>query len=284
MDELAGLVARLRAAGCVFAEDEARVLSESARDPAELDDLTAQRISGLPLEHVVGWAEFDGLRIAVSPPVFVPRQRSLRLVMAAVEVILGRASDAITAREVVVVDLCCGSGAIGRAVAHRVPVSHPASTVDLWAVDVDPTAVACAARNLMPVQGKALPGDLYAGLPQHLRGRVDLVLASPPYVPTEALGLMPPEARLHEPRRALDGGPDGLVVARRMLIEAATWLAPRGRVALEVAEDQLAAATAAARAAGLPAYVVGEASDVVDDDSADGAGGWAVVAGPIAAR
>src|SRR4051794_39445724 len=105
-DDLADLVAVLRAAGCVFAEDEARLLRTQARTPAELAVLTQRRLAGEPLEHVLGWAEFAGLRVAVEPGVFVPRHRSEFLVDAAVVAVPG-------AR--VVVDLCCGSGAIGAA-------------------------------------------------------------------------------------------------------------------------------------------------------------------------
>jgi release factor glutamine methyltransferase len=68
------IVSRLRAAGCVFAEDEARLLMSTARTPAELDAMVGQRVAGMPLEHVLGWAEFCGLRITVAPGVFVPRR------------------------------------------------------------------------------------------------------------------------------------------------------------------------------------------------------------------
>ena len=74
------IVSTLRAAGCVFAEDEARLLMSAARTPAELDAMVGQRVDGLPLEHVLGWAEFCGLRITVAPGVFVPRRRTEFLV------------------------------------------------------------------------------------------------------------------------------------------------------------------------------------------------------------
>ncbi|MGC2006966.1 MAG: putative protein N(5)-glutamine methyltransferase, partial [Trebonia sp.] len=99
------VVARLRAAGCVFAEDEARLLAAAAGSPAELDLLVERRADGLPLELVVGWAEFHGLRIFVDPGVFVPRRRSEFLVDTAVS--LARGPDPVIA------DLCCGTGALG---------------------------------------------------------------------------------------------------------------------------------------------------------------------------
>ena len=95
----ASVVAALRAAGCVFAEDEARLILSAARTPDELTAMVDRRVTGLPLEHVVGWAEFSGLRIAVEPGVFVPRRRTEFLVEQALE----HAPDAS-----VVVDLCCG--------------------------------------------------------------------------------------------------------------------------------------------------------------------------------
>src|SRR3954462_3557379 len=101
------VVARLRAAGCVFAEDEARLLLAGAA-PDALDALVARRVAGEPLEPLLGWAEFCGLRVAVAPGVFVPRRRTEALVEEAV---------ALFRPGAVVVDLCCGSGALGLAVA-----------------------------------------------------------------------------------------------------------------------------------------------------------------------
>src|SRR5580693_10644838 len=78
------IVTRLRAAGCVFAEEEAGLLVSAARTPEELAVMVEQRVAGLPLEQVIGWAEFSGLRIAVDPGVFVPRRRTEFLVSQAV--------------------------------------------------------------------------------------------------------------------------------------------------------------------------------------------------------
>jgi release factor glutamine methyltransferase len=235
------VVARLRAAGCVFAEDEARLLLAEAQTTAELDDLVARRVAGEPLEHVLGWAEFRGLRIAVTAGVFVPRRRTELLVEEAV---------ALARPGTVVVDLCCGSGALGVAVATSV------DGVELHAADVDPVAVACAAGNVARVGGLAYAGDLFTALPPKLRGRVDLLLANVPYVPSGAIGLMPPEARLHEARVALDGGADGLDVARRVIADAPRWLAPGGSLLFETSEGQAPAALGAVTAAGLGARLV----------------------------
>ena len=110
------LTARLRAAGCVFAEDEARLLMDAARTPEDLEAMAGRRVSGLPLEHILGWAEFCGLRIAVAAGVFVPRRRTEFLVRQAA-VLLGawrQAPGGASRPAPVVVDLCCGSGAVGR--------------------------------------------------------------------------------------------------------------------------------------------------------------------------
>lgn len=240
------LVATLRAAGCVFAEDEARLLLESAADDAELARMVADRVAGLPLEQIIGYAEFCGLRIAVAPGVFVPRQRTTALVRQAA---LGlRAGD-------VVVDLCCGAGAIGAALLASTP------GLEVYAADVDPAAVAVARRNLPP--DRVFEGDLYDALPDALLGRVTAVVANAPYVPTHAIATMPPEARDHEHRVALDGGPDGLDVHRGVAAGVTPWLAPHGRLLIESSRGQAVGTAALMREAGL-------ATDVWTDDEVDG--------------
>jgi release factor glutamine methyltransferase len=217
------IVTRLRAAGCVFAEDEADLLLSTARTPAELAAMVDQRIAGLPLEHVLGWAEFRGLRVAVDPEVFVPRRRTEFLVEQAV---------GLARPGAVVVDLCCGSGALG------VALSAAVDGVDLYAADVEPAAVRCARRNVVAVGGQVFEGDLFDPLPVTLQGRIEVLLSNVPYVPTEEVRLLPPEARIHEPRVTLDGGSDGLEVLRRVTSEAPRWLAPGGHVLVETSERQ----------------------------------------------
>lgn len=242
----APVVARLRAAGCVFAEDEAALLLAEAPDPGTLEAWVRRREGGEPLETVVGWADLDGVRVGVAPGVFVPRRRTGLLVRVAQE-----RARAVTAagRAPVVVDLCCGSGGVGLVVATRVP-----ETV-LHAVDLDPVAVACARVNLAPVGGIAHLGDLDAPLPDTLLGRVDVLVANAPYVPTAAIAGMPPEAREHEARMALDGGTDGLDLARRVVALAPRWLAPRGVLAVECGIGQASSLVSAARGAGMAAHV-----------------------------
>jgi release factor glutamine methyltransferase len=239
------VVTMLRAAGCVFAEDEARLLVSSARNPAELTAMVDRRVAGDPLEHVIGWAEFCGLRIAVDPGVFVPRRRTEFLVTTAAALV----ADFPARRPPVVVDICCGSGAVGRALAAAL------GEIRLLAVDIDPDAVRCAVRNLADVEAGVYQGDLYQPLPDELRGRVDILIANAPYVPTEAICLLPPEARIHEPLVALDGGADGLDVLRRVAGDAPTWLAPGGHLLIETSDHQAAQVAEVFTAAGLVAQV-----------------------------
>jgi release factor glutamine methyltransferase len=232
----ADIVGRLRAAGCVFAEDEARLLAE-AGTPEVVEQLVARRVAGEPIEQLLGWVEFCGLRIELAPGVFVPRRRTEFLVECAADA--ARPGD-------VVVDLCCGSGAVGAALRAAVP------GVELHAADVDPEAVRCARHNL---GARVHQGDLYAALPDALRGRVAVLVANAPYVPTEAIATMPPEARLYEPRTALDGGGDGLDLLRRIVAGAPDWLAPGGALFLESSVPQSAVLVDLMTAAGLDAAV-----------------------------
>jgi release factor glutamine methyltransferase len=264
------VVARLRSAGCVFAEDEARLLIAAARTPDELAAMVDRRVAGLPLEHVVGWAEFCGLRVIVGPGVFVPRRRSEFLVAQAVAAVRrsgadrqdgagGRGGsgdqDGIEAVPVVL-DLCCGSGAVGLAVATAL------GEAELHAADIDPGATQYARRNVAAVGGEVHEGDLYDPLPPALRGRIELIVVNAPYVPTLEIALMPPEARLHEPTVALDGGTDGVGIHRRVAAAAPEWLAPGGSLLIETSSRQAALTTAAMAAAGL-------ATTTASDDDLD---------------
>ncbi|GAA1441945.1 putative protein N(5)-glutamine methyltransferase [Leifsonia poae] len=241
------LVARLRAAGCVFAEDEALLLAEAADSPERLEELVSLRVAGHPLETLLGWAEFCGLRIVVEPGVFVPRQRTEFLVDLAV---------GLGTPESVVLDLCCGAGAIGAAIASRL-----GSGVELVAADIEPAAVRCARANIEPA-GRVFEGDLYDALPPELQGRVDLLAVNAPYVPTDSIRMMPPEARDYEPAIALDGGADGLDVQRRVAAGAPTWLAPGGSLLIETSMPQAERSAALFAAAGLESRI--EHSDDFD--------------------
>ncbi|MFE4833206.1 putative protein N(5)-glutamine methyltransferase [Arthrobacter sp. NPDC056691] len=243
------VTSRLRAAGCVFAEDEADLLLSAGLAPNELIIAVRRRVDGFPLEHILGWAEFCGLRIRVEPAVFVPRRRTELLVREAAGLLgvvagpAGTAPSAVPSTPPVVVDLCCGSGAVGTALAALVP------GIEVHASDVDPAAVQCARLNVLPVGGAVHEGDLYSALPARLRGNVDVLAVNAPYVPTASISNMPYEARVHEPRVSLDGGPDGLDTQRRVIAEAAAWLRPGGHLLIETSRRQ-APLTAAAMVCG----------------------------------
>ncbi|GAA0548552.1 putative protein N(5)-glutamine methyltransferase [Paractinoplanes ferrugineus] len=230
---MAETIMRLRTAGCVFAEDEAAVLAGAATGETELTALVERRALGEPLEQVVGYADFAGVRVRLRPGVFVPRVRSELLVQVAAAT--SRPGD-------VVVDLCCGSGALGLAVRHRQPA------IDLYAADVDPVAVACARDNL---DSQVFQGDLFDALPASLRGRIAVLLANVPYVATRHIPLLPAEARDHEPHTALDGGDDGLEIFRSVVAGAADWLAPGGIMLSEITEAQSEPASKVILDAGL---------------------------------
>ena len=174
---------------------------------------------------------------------FVPRRRTEFLVRQAA--VLAR--EGLARPGAVIVDLCCGAGAIGAALAAAV------KEAEVHAADIDPAAVRCARQNL-PAD-RVYQGDLYAPLPAVLRGRVAILAANVPYVPAREIELLPAEARAHEPRVALDGGADGLDVLRRVAIGAAEWLAPGGHLLSETSDRQAPLAEAVTTASGLAARV-----------------------------
>ena len=228
----------------MFAEDEARLLIAAAGSPAELAAMVDRRVGGLPLEHVLGWAEFCGVRIELDPGVFVPRRRSEFLVAEAAAI--GRGGAGQQRRPV---GRCRRRPVLRLRRGGRGARWRRWYRGELYAVDVDPAAVSCARRNLPG--DRVFEGDLYEPLPASLRGRVDVLVANAPYVPTEAVGLLPPEARTYEPRVALDGGADGLEVVRRVAAGAASWLTPGGHLLVETSADQAPAAAEAFVLGGL---------------------------------
>ncbi|TLM82918.1 putative protein N(5)-glutamine methyltransferase [Pseudarthrobacter sp. NamE2] len=256
----AGVVFALRKAGCVFAEEEAQLLLNESGGAAELARYVERRSAGVPLEYVLGWAGFAGLRIAVDPGVFVPRRRTELLVAEADRILTFSGAPL----RPLAVDLCCGTGAVGAALL----ATHPG--LELHAADIDPAAVNCARRNLEHLGGRVHEGDLFQALPLSLLGRIEVLAVNAPYVPTDAIRTMPPEARLHEPRISLDGGADGLDVHRRVAASAGRWLSPAGHVLIETSEQQAAGTASILSAAGFAARIV--RSEELDGTAVVGAG------------
>jgi release factor glutamine methyltransferase len=210
-------VARLRAAGCIAAEEEAHDLLAAAPNPSVLEEWLSRREQGEPLAWITGRMEFCGRWLLVAPGVYVPRVQSEELARRAARLLPahGRAAD-----------LCTGAGAIAAHLLAEVP------TASVIGVDLDPDAVACATRNGV----RAVVGDLDVALGQDRS--FDVVTAVPPYVPTAELRLLPADVQRYEPRLALDGGTDGLDVARRVVSAAGRLLAPGGWLLIELGGDQ----------------------------------------------
>ena len=215
---------RLQGAGCIFAHEEAEHLLRGAGSAEEAETLLQRRLAGEPLEYVLGWAEFLGRRVRVVPGVFIPRRRTEFLAAAALESASQRHCP-------VILDLCCGSGALSTVFAGTLPEA------ELHAADLSPDAVAAARLNLGE-RAQIHQGDLFGSLPSRLRGSIDVIAANAPYVPTEQLPFLPREARIYEPAAALDGGRAGLEVLRRIAADAPGWLSRGGDLLVECSEDQ----------------------------------------------
>jgi release factor glutamine methyltransferase len=204
------VIERLRAAGSVFAEDEAELL---AGDEA----LIARRIAGERLEHVLGWVDFCGLRLDVDPGVFIPRPQTEAL-----------AQQAAALQPKIALDLFAGCGAIACVVKARNPDAR------VVAGELDPAAVACARRNGNRCGVEVVESDVDAGIPAELEGRVDVLTANVPYVPTPELSFVPHRG---EPPGALDGGPEGVDWIHRVFEIAPRWLRRGGMLFVELPED-----------------------------------------------
>jgi release factor glutamine methyltransferase len=248
------LVADLRGAGCVFAEDEtAQLLDVLRRRGFSLDappgqavvrDYVNRRGSGEPAEYILGWGTLAGIRVEVGPGVFIPRPWSTDLARRAAEVLSARDGG-------VAVDLGTGSGAIALAVAALAPHSR------IWATETDPDAARWAELNCTGQDAVTVClGDLYDPLPRWLQGQVDVIFGSLPYVPTSELAVLPRDHLTNEPVQAFDGGDRGLAVVTRALIGAHRWLRPGGRMLMEIGAGQGPGAATIAAEAGLQGAVI----------------------------
>ncbi|MHB8681649.1 MAG: N5-glutamine methyltransferase family protein [Acidimicrobiales bacterium] len=215
MRRRAAVEERLRAAGCVAAEEEAAELVEGAPDQATLEAWIARRERGEPLAWITSRLRFCGCWVHVDPGVYVPRPQT--------EALARRAAALVGAGRLA--DLCTGTGAV----AAGVKAAAPGAAV--VGVDLDPRAVANARRNGVA----AAVGDLAAPLAS---GAFDVVSVVAPYVPTAALGLLPRDVVSYEPARALDGGPDGLAVLRGAVADAARVLRDGGWLVVELGGEQ----------------------------------------------
>ncbi len=219
-DDLQCAAAALQKAGCISASEEAAELLAAAKgEPLALRELVARRCVGEPLAWLVGSTRFCGQRVAVCPGVYVPRPQSEALAYEAL---------ARLPRRGLAVDLCTGSGVIAAILARIRPEAC------VLATEIDPLAAACARRNGIAVY----LGDMAAPLPAQVRGRVDVVTAVVPYVPSDELHLLARDVVVYEPRLALDGGVDGTDLLRRAILESVGLLRSGGSLLLELGGRQ----------------------------------------------
>lgn len=262
-DVVRRVAARLEAGGVPNAAVDARLLVEHVVEVAGvtagcggalLDGLVARRAARVPLQQVIGRTWFRTLELTCAPGVFVPRPETE--IVAGVAIDAARTADRDRPR---VVDVGTGSGAIACAVAAEVP------GVDVVATERDPLAVALADVNAQrlrdgravaggPARGATvtvLGGSLLDPVPPAWRGKVDVLVSNPPYLPAADRGTWAPEVGGHDPDAALVGGPDGHEVVDRLLQLAGEWLRPGGTAVIEIDDRRGRDATTAAREAGL---------------------------------
>jgi release factor glutamine methyltransferase len=243
-------VARLRAAGCVYAEREAALIEAAFSDPRRRRSAVARRCAGEPLEYVVGAAEFAGVSVEIGAPAFIPRARAVDLVVALERLHHPQQVDGSPADPVVALDLGCGCGAIAAALRHRYPAW------EIHASDIDRGALTFARRNASTFGFLVHEGDWFDALPDDLRGRLGVVVAHLPYVPTAEIAHLPRDFRDAEPLTTVDGGPDGLDPWREVAALSRAWIAPDGIVLTQVSPDQVAVATEIAHDHGLAAETI----------------------------
>ena len=214
------LAARLAAAGCLAAEEEADdLLAAAGNDGGRLETMVGRRLAGEPLAWVTGRVTFCDLEVRVDPGVYVPRWQTEPL---------ARRGAALLPDAGLAVDVCTGSGALAMVMARARPGARVIAT------DRDPRAVACAVANGVDV----FEGDLLAPLPPTVAGRVDVVTGVVPYVPTGEMALLPRDTLAYESVLAYDGGPDGASVLRRAVAQASRALRPGGALLLELGGAQ----------------------------------------------
>jgi len=222
---------RLRLLEAATGRRRAALAADPRLTPAEqerFDALAARRRAGEPLQYLEGTIPFGPVEVAVDRRALIPRPETERLY----ELAAAALEDA--GPGTVIVDLCTGSGALALALKHTFPAAR------VFATDIDPDALALAGRNAEAagLEVALLEGDLFAALPERLMGRIDLLVANPPYVSEEEWAVLPPEVRDHEPRGALVAGPAGTEVLERIAEEAYWWLGVGGYAICEIGETQ----------------------------------------------
>ena len=223
----------------------------------ELDSYRAyvkRRAAGEPLQTILGITEFYSHPFRVEPGVFIPRPETEHLVAAGVDLLAPRGHRLLAP---VAVEIGIGTGIISISLALEI------AQLTVHATDINPAAIKLARYNAHQLGVAARvefhPGSRFDTLPEHLQGKVDLLVSNPPYIPSADLADLPVEVAQHDPHTALDGGPDGLDFYRALASQMGRWLRPGGHVAVEIGDDQAAAVSEILTASG------GEDIQVIQD-------------------
>ena len=219
----------------LFLKAEEEVDPETEEKYMELIRRRAERI---PLQHITGAQEFMGYTFKVNPHVLIPRQDTETLVTEAAKTIQSTPREKLSffeklrgRKEWDVLDLCCGSGAVG------ISLAKICSNVKVTATDISAEAVATAEANAedLRVKVRFLTGDMF----EPVKGRkFDMIVSNPPYIRTNMISILQEEVKDHEPLNALDGGRDGLDFYRTIVEKAADFLKPEGFLLVEIGHDQ----------------------------------------------
>ena len=219
----------------LFLKAEEEVDSETEEKYLEL---IAKRASRIPLQHITGVQEFMGYSFKVNPDVLIPRQDTETLVTEAARIIQNTPREKLSffeklkgSREWEVLDLCCGSGAVG------ISLAKICGNVRVTATDISESALATAADNAkaLRVKAKFLQGNMF----EPVRGmKFDMIVTNPPYIRTNMISILQDEVKDHEPLAALDGGRDGLDFYRIRVEKAAEHMKPGGFLVMEIGHDQ----------------------------------------------
>ncbi len=200
--------------------------------------LIARRAERIPLQHITGEQEFMGHKFKVDPNVLIPRQDTETLVEEAARAIQQTPKEKLTfmeklrgVKEWEVLDLCCGSGAIG------ISLAKICSNIRVTASDISAAAVKVASENAAALRAKVkfVEGDMFK---PHEGKKFDMIVSNPPYIKSAMIEILQEEVKEHEPRGALDGGRDGLDFYRVIVDQAADYLKPGGFLMLEIGHDQ----------------------------------------------
>ena len=212
--------------GRSWADLSARPGTIGTAEEQSILELARRRTGGEPLQYVTGVSGFRHLDLAVGPGVFIPRPET--------EQVVDRALARLPEEGGIAADIGTGSGAIALALAQERP------SAEVWATEISPPALAWAERNASASSSSIhlVRGDLFAGLPPSLRGRVDVVVSNPPYVMAAEADALPDEVKMHEPAVALFACRDGLDVIKRVAAEAREWLREGGWLVLEIGAGQ----------------------------------------------